>query len=427
MKRILISFACIFAACDPVPPTQLTRDVVRLSPLNDAGLVSAQDASEAGADIIEQSPDANGGSPDAGVASSDAADTGPCTDFDLESPRPADRTRTVLVAHTNGSEAGSVGTTLRRLLFSPGDDFTDMGATDVGISVEALAFTPSSSLAFAVAEDGALISLDPETLNVLDTLALPGFGHQELHVSPDGKTLYVVSRNSNEDAGIDVVSIACDGSLTLGSHFGIRLASSLAILPDGRGVLLGGQAVFEPIDDDDVRLLNLGQTPNEIDSFDIYTDFIDALKIDVSPSGEHLAIPNGSPFSSEGAQVIVAEINGDNITLQTRISEMNDARSAYFAQSSNTLVITRFQPGVLSALTLDNGQWIVSDEATGLGLVSHIAPIKRGLQTDTVLISSVLTEPQIVVAQVGVPLTIKGVFELGAGIENIPSAIAISP
>ena len=123
----------------------------------------------------------------------------------------------------------------------------------------------------------------------------------------------------------------------------------------------------------------------------------------------------------------MADVVGDAITERTRIGDMTDARAAHFSTNSQTVIITRFEANTVTALTLEGEDWIVADEATGLGLVGHVSAIERGTQIDTAFIASTRTEPQIVVLKTQVPLVIEEVFELGEGIENIPGAIVVAP
>ena len=217
------------------------------------------------------------------------------------------------------------------------------------------------------------------------------------------------------------------------AFFNLRLAACLALLPgEERAVLLGGQTVFEPLDERDVRLLvreGVGWT--ELDAFDIFGDFVDAGRIAVSPDGGTLLIPNGSPFSEEGGQVAVVSIRGDRLLERHRLNDLPDARQVIFAPDGRTALVTRAEPGRISVLA-DTGEGLeVVDELRGVGLADQMALVHRGGLSGTVLLPSVdpAGEPNVAMVRMEGPgqVTDLGQLDLGAGVENIPGAVAVMP
>ena len=413
-------------ACDTAPLIEIEPDAgpIFIDPVADGGREDAgppQDGS-----VIDD----DGGVPDGGGPIESDAGPNNCLDSELGVLPPADADRTVLVAHNfNGL------TTIRVLVLNEAGVLVDNGTLiDVGFPVAGLAFVPSGAFALAVAEDGQLASLntrDPGAITVVDTLALPDYGYGEMHPYPSGDRFAVVSANVTEASGLDIVRIDCKGALTLdeNAHFGLRLAYSAAFLPDGRLVVLGGQAVFDPVDVDDMRLLSTDGTGfTQTRAFDIYQDFIDALSIDVSSDGSRVAIPNGSPFSTEGGQLIVATLIDDSMAIETRIDGLADARSARFTSDSQTVVLSHIGPDRVYAFRHDGIDWTLASEVL-VGLPQEMERVGRGPFADRFLVSSVSANGQIAVVDVdnAGTLTNPQTVVFGEGAENIPGPIAIAP
>jgi len=328
------------------------------------------------------------------------------------------------------------GTRVRRLVV--GEDGMLRNSNehlDVGFRPQRIEIMPRGDWALVLGEDGELASVSlGATMQVVDQVSLPGAGYGDLRLSPADGLVWVVGSNVNETSGISTVRLSCNGMLETEARpfFPMRLASSLALLPQGRAVLLGGQTVFEPVDPLDVRLLSF-EAPGwrQVQGFDLWMDFIDAERIDASPDGRWLFLPNGSPFSKEGNEVMVAVIAGDQISEAQRFSNLEDAREALFSPDGATVLVSLLSPGQVAVFEQRVGGFEERRRIRGIGLAEQMALVRRDRLAGRVYVTSVDPNggPNIAILQIEGPgqVTDLGQFELGSGLERIPGALAVTP
>lgn len=424
----------------------------RLDPIIDAGRIerdatpiqNADARADAGVefDDAELGEDADRPDSEEGMdAAADAglADTGEvCT---LGEPGDPDRARMMLVGHSFTAQPGVDGTQIRSLsLAMSGAPVDDGMLLDVGTRPIRIAFTPSGTLALVLGEDGTMVSVATDSvtsLSIKDTITLFPAGFEDLVITADGRTAYAIGSDVGAQSGVSTVHIGCDGTLTRddGAFLNIRLAESLALIPgsnDQRAVLLGGQTVFEPVDNNDLRLIErTGSGWNELGAFDIYTDFIDAGKIGISPDGTLVLIPNGSPFSNEGGHVVLVGISGNILSEVDRYTGLDDAREAIFAPDGRTALVSQLQPGRVAVISDLGAGLEVSTTVTGIGLADQMVMIGRGMLSGRVYLPSIDPQggPNIAMLSIDAPGVVSdlGQFELGGGSENIAVAIAVTP
>ena len=427
-----VALALILVACS-------SNDPLTMEEGEDA---SASDRSPFDAGSIDASQ-LDAAAPDASDAG-DPIDAGPADSGEpecrLDQLGPADRDRVLVVGHPFTATPGQDGTEIRSLTLSASGALVDDGTrVDVGFRPARIEFTPDGSFALVLGEDGELASVrvaGAQTMTLIDTVSLPAAGYGDLSVWDDGRTIFAVGSNVDATSGISTVHCACDGSLTIRADefYNVRLAQSLAFLPDrSRAILLGGQTSFDPIDPDDVRLLSYtaGAGWSLIESFDIYSDYADALRIAVSPDGSTLLIPNGSPFSNDGNQVSVVDIAGSSLQESVRLMNLEDAREALFSTDGRTALITLLTPGRIAVLADQGSGFVEVDRIAGIGLAENMAHVKRGGLTDYVFVTSVDAsgEPNVAIVRItgaGAASTV-GMTDLGAGSEHIPVGIAVQP
>ena len=409
-----------------------------LAPREDGG---ADDDAQLPPEDAGPAPDGSGptdGGPDPSDGGPDPSDGGP-KPCPPEEPGPEDGARIVLVGCPFSAQPQVDGTEIRSLLLDRAGELHDFGVRlDVGLRPRRVAFSPSGQWALALGEDGELASVRVDAVDALelvDVAQLPSAGYGDLIVTDGGRTLYVVGSNSTLDGGISTVRLGCDGSLeVVDEHFfPMRLAESLALVPDSElAVLCGGQAVFDPVDVFDLRLLRRGDAGwEELAVFDVYQDFVDAARIAVSPDGATVLVPNGSPFSDDGAQLSVLTLAGDVLAEQRRLLDLPDAREALFSPDGATALVTLGEPGRVVVLADEGAGFVEVDRLRGVGLADQMALVGRGPLQGLVLLPSVDPNggPNVAMLRIEGPGIVRdlGQFELGGGIENIPSAIAVTP
>lgn len=405
----------------------------------DGGTTDAAHApDDAGGNDAAIDVDAAVTTPDAGSldAATAAADAGACNFADLGDP---DRPRIVLVSHGYDADGNNRGHVVRSLSLPPAGMPVDDGVRlDVGVRVKRLAFVPSGAFALALGEDGDLVSVKVNSVDdmaVVDSVTLPAAGYGDLVVAADGRTVHAAGSNVDETSGISTVSVGCDGQLTVDTEafFTIRLAESLALVPGSdRAVLLGGQAVFDPVDANDVRLLRRQDGRfAEIGAFDVYTDMVSAGRIGLSPDGTMLLVPNGSPFSDQGNQVAVLSITDTTITESLRLTDVAGPSEALFSPDGATALLSLPESNAVLVLARSGTQVTKGAMIRGIGLADQMAMVSRGSLAGLVLVASIDTSGMSNVARVR--FTGPGVAEdqgqtnLGDTMTDIPDAIAVMP
>jgi hypothetical protein len=381
---------------------------------------------------------------DGGSADADAgADTEASTDAGSACPWTVPTTadeRVVLLGHGFTGEVGVPGLDLQGLtLRADGSLVADGERITLFDRPNRITFAPSGDLAFVLGEDGVLMSIavhGADDLELIDFVELPTSADKDIVLDPERGLIHVVAFNSQPDGGVYVVGVDCAGNLdNRGDDFiGMRLSDSLVLGPGAdQAILLGGQAVFAPVDDDDFRLLHWSDELgwSEEASFDIFGDFIDTGRMALSPDGNTLLVPNGSPASSESHLVLVVDVKPDSLTEASRITGLETATDALFAAEGSTALVTLFEPGAVAVLHDPGTGWTEVSRLRGIGLADQMAVVRTGANAERVLITSVdaAGEPNIAMVHFESPgvAVYDGQLDLGAESEDIPSAIGVAP
>lgn len=398
--------------------------------VSDSGSIDsgAFDSGDLDASVVDTGPR------DSGVPDVGSPDSGIVCHFDRTGD--AERPRIVLVGHPYDANANR-GHEIRSMTLTSAGNLVDNGMRlDVGARVQRLELVPSGELALALGEEGELISLavNGTTVSVLDMITLPSADFGELHISSDGRTAWIVGLNVAETSGISVVRIGCDGSLLEdpSQFLNIRLAESMAFLPGRqRAVLLGGQAVFDPVDPKDLRMIELNAQGgfHEISNADIFMDTVSAGRIAVSPDGLTAMIPNGSLFSNEASQVLVAGISGTTISERARVLNLEGPSEALFSVDGRVVLVSRPEANRVSVLRDPGTGWALATEIAGIGLVDQLVMISRGSLSGLVLAPSTDVDgtSNIAILKIDSNGAVRdlGQFNFGDGFEQIPEAIAV--
>jgi len=377
----------------------------------------------------EGEPDASDGGvvlDDAGVTPED--DAGLPAECDLAQPMP-EGDRVVVVSHPFSNE-------IRTAELKSTGDLVDIGdRTTTAESVRQLAFTPNGQVLLSLGEDGTLTSyiVNDTDLVQADTLSLPtGPGYDvRIEVMPQGDRVFIVAFNSQADGGIHEVSVDCDGLLVhhADRFVALRLVQSVTLTPDATQLIVaGGQAVFDPIDDDDLRIYDVtddGLVENA--AFDIYTDFVTTPRIAMRDDGL-IAVPNGSPFSEEGAQLRLVQKTDDVLAQVDLVENITTIREAVFAPGGDILLVSRDEDNAVSWLKEDANGWALDGTAEGIGLADQMTLLRRGPLSGHVFLAATNSRGNI--AHIVVEddtVTSRVPLDLGEGSQNIPWAIAVQP
>lgn len=378
---------------------------------------------------------AGGRDPGTGGAGGDTG--GPCP---VLAEGPKDRARVVLVAQNFSDEVGVPGTEIRSMTLSRDGALADDGIRyDVEVRVGDIAFLPSGDRAVVLGEDGEVMLLRVEGVDALETivgLSLPGADYGSLKIVDDGDRalIHVVGNNSTEDGGVTTLTLDCEGAgLDVLAFESLRLTDDIALFDDGqRAVVRGGQAVFEPVDEDDLRLWGwAGDGWMELVAADIYADFVNADEIGVSAAGDLAIIPNNSLVSDEASQLVVVRVEADALVEVQRIVDLPDPALARFSPDGSTVLVSLASSGVLVGFERAGERLAESMRLPGIGAPFDAATIQEGELAGLTLISSTdpAGEPNIALIwmEPNGQLEDLGQVDLGAGSRNIPGPIAVQP
>ena len=304
------------------------------------------------------------------------------------------RTRPPLVALTFPlvDQIGEVGTEVSFYEWSS-QGLSLWSRLDVGFRPDDILLLHDGQWAVVVGQEGEICTVDlrGDQPQVQTQLTLPSSSYKGIYPYPHSlRLLYTVAFNSTIDSGASLLEIGCEGELTEYTdqdRLSLRLTFGIAPLnqrPD-LVVAFGGQAVFDPIDPLDLRVYQFtpisegGLGWQNIASFDLWQDFIDAEGVAVSPSGDEVIMVNSSPFSDEGNQVRIARLTvplleGEEWGIETTqiIESIQDPQRAVFDPEFEKVWISQAEAGSLFYLEKDqNGQWREGGRFSQLGLADH--------------------------------------------------------
>lgn len=199
----------------------------------------------------------------------------------------------------------------------------------------------------------------------------------------------------------------------------------------GVSAVRGGQTVFDPVDDDDIRLLEYRDHAwTQRAGFDIFMDFVGATRIAASPDGTQALIPNDVPFSTEGGQVAVLSIAGDDVWEVGRLDGLPDVTEALYSPDGRIALVTQTEPGRVKVLVKEGNSMELTGQEVRAGVAQQMASIARGPLAGLVLVpaTSPADGPELVVLRMeGDAVTETQRLPLGRGYDNIPHAVAVQP
>ena len=276
-------------------------------------------------------------------------------------------------------------------------------------------FLPSGELALVVGERGELatIRVAHDGLTLLHQLEampfpvdpalvgqrLPGSGYGELAITTvveaRGLVAYATNFDSSAEAGVSRVIIACDGTITLdaAAHFPARLASSLALLPNGRGLLLGGAATFtEPPLLNELHILNLGATTTTaLGSFDLVDDTLSSTRIGAAVDGSFALLPNNALFSADAGTVLMVDISAAGVVSERgRLTGFGAPSEAVVAPDGTVAAVSDWDANAVALIDVSgpDAPRLIT-KLTGLGLAEQMAMIPTGRYAGRVFVPEV--------------------------------------
>ncbi len=377
-------------------------------------------------------PAGTGGASTGGGGAGGGGAAGGC----VRAPKPADRARFVVVGHVNSGPTGTKSKDWEVLdlaadgaLSRPGRKFQMGAARD-----ERIAFTPDGEIGVAAQDDGTLgiFRLDEAGQpTVIDAAYKGGFGYASaVTLSPDGATAYVTNENwPDSGGGLYAFSIGCDGTpKDLGKLVSTKNAwGGVAVLSASDAVLFSRETIGAPSGH---QIIRLGLTPpaKVTASVDLFGD--DAAIIVAraqSPDGRLVLFVDNSAFdgterlgvvdTSGGGLAKAQVLDGFPEAASVAVSPAGDA-AIVAMWGSDSYAVLKLQPGAAPPVTVDK-------KVKGIQVPGALTTIDRGALAGRVLIGEVRGLYQLHFEAGGVKDL--GVFSLGAGVENLVTAIGVTP
>ncbi len=367
-----------------------------------------------------------------------------------------DKPRGLLIAFPFAESGGAADVVRSYVVGVDGSIGDEADRVNVGFRPDRIAFANSGTLAVVVGESlppagggqrdpdqvATLDVSDPANLRILDIASSGVFGMNDLVASTTVRGGGVVFYAVNFDSGtgstpgaVSVVIVGCDGSITVdrAASLDLRLSSSMALLPNDRAFLVGGQAGFGVPDVDDVRLLGVaGGEVADLFDFNFFPDDTGVIadKIGVAVDGSFVVVPNGS---LDRAEVAVFDIAGDVVTRRGGTTAFGGTQ-ALVAPDGTVAAVSNFEDNALHILDVTGaGDPTEVRALNSLGLCDQLTMIERGALAGRVF--APVTDGSnpggsfVVSIQLGEGDAVRDPerFALGTAIADLPGAIAIAP
>ena len=354
-------------------------------------------------------------------------------------PAAADRTRYVVVARpydSSGTGANvyevlslSADGTLAQM--TPATLFTLGGRASFGT----IPFTPDGKVGFVAFNEGGKIGVFSIAADGTPTVIDPGFDGvgdpAAVLVSPDGDTLYIVDRNTrNNGGGIYAATIHCDGTLTdrglvaaARSPVGIAFRSSTAVI--GARDLLDHEVLG-----DEVHLASLGAAPMRIAGGDAFGDD-DQVMSQFALSADASTVFIGDGNAAGVNRVGIATITDSSVAFAATLTDIVDPGGIAVSPFGNVAIVSAAQGNRIFQLDKAgaNNAWR-KVEVTTLGgnpqIPADMVSLDRGMLRGHVWVSENTSVRHVRFTQAG-GVEDLGSLAFGAGLQNIPGAIGITP
>ncbi len=354
-------------------------------------------------------------------------------------PAAADRTRYVLVARPY--DASGTGANVYEVLslsadgtlaqMTPATLFTLGGRASFGT----IPFTPDGKVGFVAFNEGGKIGVFSIAADGTPTVIDPGFdgaGYPAaISVSSDGDTLYIVDRNTrNNGGGIYAATIQCDGTLTdrglvtaARSPVGIAFRSSTAVI--GARDLLDHEVLG-----DEVHLASLGATATRIAGGDAFGDD-DQVMSQFALSADASTVFIGDGNAAGVNRVGIATITDSTVAFAATLTDIVDPGGIAVSPFGNVAIVSAAQGNRIFQLdkTGANNTWRKVEVTTTGGnpqIPADMVSLDRGMLRGHVWISENTSVRHVRFTQAGTVEDL-GSLAFGAGLQNIPGAIGVTP
>ena len=237
-----------------------------------------------------------------------------------------------------------------------------------------------------------------------------------------GNKLFVVDYDIKGQGGIHIIQRE-QGDWNYKKEIPFALPHAMVVLPDDRyALIIGGE------DPNDVAIMDI-VNDEVVKEYDLFSDFVDSLGLDVTSDGKYVVVPNSSPFSNIGNTLSLLEITYDNgvpvPSLVDTVENVNEPSASLFSTDAQFVVVTNFSKNYTSLFGITNASLSLKGKVTSMSLADSMTMIRRGDFKDFFFVSA-LSDIHILRIQNG-SLVRFNKLVLGEGYENMLGDIDIEP
>jgi DNA-binding beta-propeller fold protein YncE len=307
---------------------------------------------------------------------------------------------------------------------------------DTGDCPERVAFAPDGRLALVLHSNShdpmagtqTVVALANDAAGAVKIVAelkeLSKTNPHDVAFSGDGRKAYVSDFDIEGKGGVHVLDVAPGCGVSYSKKIPLAVPTALQVLPgDAHAIVIGGK---DPLD---VAVLDL--TAGTVAAqYDLFSDFVDAQSIGLSPDAKRLLVPNASPFSSLADQVTVLSLTtagGVPVpAVQMVMANVPEPSGVAYSPDGTKALVTNFSKNRATWLDVAAGGSIsLGGTVTGIPLADRVSTLRRGPNAGLVLVTAVT---DIHLLQFGASsVTSKGKVSLGSGNGAIAGDVAVEP
>jgi 6-phosphogluconolactonase (cycloisomerase 2 family) len=342
--------------------------------------------------------------------------------------------RMLVVTHPYGQDGSSCGRDIEFFRFTAMGDMVRLNRRiEVGDCPIKVRFSPDGNYLFVILNNDhnpqagtqSVVLLKKSNSEYVRFKQFDEFSMQNpeyLVFDKSGNKLFVVDYDIKGQGGIHIIQRE-QGDWNYKREIPFTLPRAMVVMPDNRyALIIGGE---EP---GDVAIMDIIDE-RIVKEYDIFSDFVDSLGLDVTPDGRYVVVPNSSPFSNIGNTLSLLEITYENgvpvPTLVNTVENVNEPSASLFSTDARFVVVTNFSKNYISLFEINNSSLTFRGRVTSMSLADSMTMIRRGDFKDFFFISAL---NDIFVLRIeNENLVIFKKLGLGDGYENMLGDIDIEP
>ncbi|MCX7943163.1 MAG: hypothetical protein N2746_01455 [Deltaproteobacteria bacterium] len=343
--------------------------------------------------------------------------------------------RLLVVTHPFGPDGATCGRNIEFFVFTQNGDLIRLNERiDVGDCPIKARFSPDGKFLFVITNNSHNPQSGTQSVVLLkkDTsgkyVRIKQFNEfsmqnpEYLAFNTNSTKVFVSDFDVEGNGGIHIIEKS-GGNWAYKKEINIALPKAIAVLPDGR--FLVAVAGKEPYD---IAVIDTFEEKIYSQS-DVFSDFVDALGIDVTKDGRYVVIPNASPYSELGNTLSILQVSYSNgfptLSLKNILSDINEPSATLFSADSKYLVVTNFSKNYTSLFSFIDGSLNFVNRITSMPLADTMSMIRKGDFKDYFFVNA-LSDIHVLKIHNGQLVRVTK-FALGSGSDNMLGDIDIEP